>query len=126
MGWAIVCHTLHQYPHPILQGCGICLRKIFHSMAISCPVHMSPLPPSSILVGPVLKLLGNYGKPFPLVVMDTYPRKYWWPIVTGKAVKARKLASMGDTDALLLPSKHGWVPHKRSILGDLWAFAVHF
>ena len=82
--------------------------------------------PPSILVGPVLKILEKYGKPFTLVVIDTYPRKYWWPIVTGKAVKAQKLASMGDTDALLLPSKHGWVPHRRGIPGDLWAFAVHF
>ena len=82
--------------------------------------------PPSILVGRVLKLLGFYGKPFTLTVMDTFPRKYWWLIVTGKAVKARRLATMGDPDALLLPSKHGWVPHKRGISGDLWAFAVHF
>ena len=65
-------------------------------------------------------------KPFTLVVMDTFPRKYWWLIVTGKTVKARKLASMGDTDALLLPSKHGWVPLTRGIPGDLWAFVVQF
>ena len=32
--------------------------------------------PPSVLVGPVLKFLGNYEKPFTLVVMDTYPRKY--------------------------------------------------
>ena len=82
--------------------------------------------PPSIVDGPVLKFLGNYGKSLTLVVMDTYPRKYWLPIVTGKALKAQKLASMGDTDALLLPSKHGWVPLKRGIPGDVSAFAVHF
>lgn len=49
-----------------------------------------------------LKFLGNYKELFTLVVMGTYSRKYWLPIVKGKAVKAWKLASMGDTDALLL------------------------
>ena len=82
-------------------------------MAISCPAHMF-----SFYIGwTSAEILGNYGKPFTLVVMNTYPRKYWWPIVTGKAVRARKLATMGDTDALLLPSKHGWVRHSWRSLG---------
>ena len=52
-----------------------------HGEIMSCPYVFPP----SVLVGPVLKFLGNYEKPFTLVVMDTYPRKYWWPVVTGKA-----------------------------------------
>ena len=92
-------------------------------MAISCPAHMFP----PFYIGwTSTEILGKLRETFTLVVKDTYPSKYWWPIVTGKAVKARKLASMGDTDALLLPSKHVRVPHKRGIPGDLWAFAVHF
>ena len=112
----------HFTPVPSPDSAGV---NLFAKEAWRCHVPPICLPPS-ILVGPVLKFLGNNGKPFTLVVMDTYPRKYWWSIVTGKAVKARKLASMDDTNALLLPSKHGWVPHKRDIPGDLWAFAMHF
>ena len=111
-------------PSPDSAGVNLFAQDLSqHGDIISRPYVFPP----SIMVGPVLKFLGSYGKSLSiLVVMDTYPRKYWWPIATGKAVKARKLASMGDTDALLLPSKHGWVPHKRDIPGDLWAFAVHF
>ena len=42
-----------------------------HGVIMSRPYVLSP----SILVGPVLKFLGNYEKLFTLVVMDTYPRK---------------------------------------------------
>ena len=42
-----------------------------------------------------------------------------------KAVKSRCLAVRGDGNALLVPSKKGWLPHK-GIPGDLWVFAVCF
>lgn len=115
----------HFAPVPSPDSAGVNLFAQDVSQHSDIMFHPYVFPPS-ILVGPVLKFLGYYGKSLTLAVMDTFPRKYWWPIVTGKAVKVRKLASMGDTDALLLPSKHGWVPHKRGFPGDLWAFAVHF
>ena len=101
-------------PSPDSAGVNLFAQDLSQHGAIMSRPHV--FPPCK-LVGPVLKFLGNYKQPFTLVVMDTYPRKYWWPIVT---------ASMGDTDALLLPSERGWVSHKRGMPGDLWAFAVHF
>lgn len=114
----------HFTPVPSPESSGVNLFA--QDLAQHCAMMSRPYVfPPSILVGPVLRFLRSYRKSFTLVVMDTYPRKYWWPIIVGKAVKARKLASMGDTDALLVPSKHGRMSHK-GISGDLWAFAVRF
>ena len=49
------------------------------------------------------------------------PKKYWWPLLLNKAVRSRCLAVRGDGNALLVPSKKGWLPHK-GIPGDLWVF----
>ena len=57
-------------------------------------------------------------------MLDIYPRRYWWPIIIGKARKAQKLASVGDVGPLVMPTQNGWV-QDRPIAGDLWAFAVN-
>ena len=46
-------------------------------------------------------------------------------VLVNKAVKSRCLAVRGDGNALLVPSKKGWLPHK-GIPGDLWVSAVCF
>ena len=37
--------------------------------------------PPNVLVGPVLRFLQSYRQPCTVVVLDTYPRKYWWPLL---------------------------------------------
>ncbi len=81
--------------------------------------------PPLVLVGPVLRHLKNHRRSCTVVVLDVYPRKYWWPLVQCYSVKSLKLARKGDTGALFIPSKKGWVPHS-GIPGDLVAFAVKF
>ena len=81
--------------------------------------------PPLILVGPVLRFLENFKQPCTIVVLDVYPRKYWWPLLQHRSVKVQILTSKGDRTALLRPSRQGWVPHP-GIPGDLWAFYVEF
>jgi hypothetical protein len=81
--------------------------------------------PPMALTGPVLRFLQSYKQSCTVVVLDMFPKKYWWPILVGKAFKSKRLAVRGDGNALLVPSRKGWLPHK-GIPGDLWAFAVCF
>lgn len=37
--------------------------------------------PKNVLVGPVLRFLQSYRQSCTAVVLDTYPRKYWWPLL---------------------------------------------
>lgn len=84
IGWAIVCHTLHQYPHSILQG-WICLRKILHSMTISCPAYMCFL--LLFLVAPVLEFLGCYGKPSHLLSWTLFQGNIDGLLLRGKQLR---------------------------------------
>ena len=81
--------------------------------------------PPMALTGPVLKFLQRFKQSCTVVVLDVFPKKYWWPLLMNKAVKSRCLAVRGDGNALLVPSKKGWLPHK-GIPGDLWVSAVCF
>ena len=77
------------------------------------------------LTEPVLKFLQSHRQSCTVVVLDMFPKKYWWPILVSKALKSKRLAVQGDSNALLVPFRKGWVPHK-GIPGDLWAFTVCF
>ena len=81
--------------------------------------------PPNVLVGPVLRFLQSYRQPCTVVVLDTYPRKYWWPLLQRFSRKAQKLAGAGDSQALLSPSKKGW-GGESGIPADLWAFQIDF
>ena len=60
-------------PSPDSAGVNLFAQDLSqHGDIISRPYVFPP----SIMVGPVLKFLGSYGKSFIHVVMDTYPRKY--------------------------------------------------
>ena len=81
--------------------------------------------PPSILVGPVLCFLKSFRRSCTVVVLDVYPRKYWWPLIQCWSSRSLKLACKGDSQALLIPSKEGWINHT-NIPGDLWIFFVEF
>lgn len=71
-------------------------------------VHIS-LPLSR--VGPIVGILKVYQRSCTGVVLDVYLKKYWWPLIQNCASKCCRLAIKGDVEALLSPSKQGWVPH---------------
>ena len=91
-----------------------------HEAIMSRPYVFPPL----VLVGPLLRFMERSRIPFTLIVLDIYPRRYWWAIIIGKARKTQKLASVGDVGPLVMPTQNGWV-QDRPIAGDLWAFAVN-
>ncbi len=81
--------------------------------------------PPSVLVGPVFSFLRTNQQDCTFLVMDVFPRKYWWPLLQASSKKVTKLASRGDITALRLPTSQGWMPHP-GLPGDLWTFAVSF
>ena len=81
--------------------------------------------PPLALVGPVLRHLERHHRSCKMVVLDLYPRKYWWPLIQKYSTKSCRLAHRGDHDALLKPSAAGWIPHP-GLPGDLWAYALNF
>ena len=81
--------------------------------------------PPSILVGPVLCFLKSFRRSCSVLVLDVYPRKYWWPPIQCWSTRSLKLARKGDSQALLIPSKGGWI-NRSNIPGDLWIFLVEF
>lgn len=74
-------------------------------------MHRPYVFPSSLLVGSVLGFLRQMEQSCTVVVLDVYPRKYWWPLLQYSARKAWKMAVRGDPDVLLVPLRQGWVPH---------------
>ena len=100
----------HFTPHPSPVSSGVNLFA--QDLSSDAPFMEHPyIFPPIVLVGPVLRFLQSHQRSCTLVTLDVYPRKYWWPLVQRYAVKARKLARKGDTMALLVPSRNGWVSH---------------
>ena len=81
--------------------------------------------PPLVLVGPLLRFLQTYRQACTVVILDIYPRKYWWPLLFHRSIKCKQIAAKGDPEALLSPTKGSWAPHL-GIAGDLWAFLVVF
>jgi hypothetical protein len=81
--------------------------------------------PPAVLVGPVLSVLCSLRQPCTIVVIDAYPRQYWWPLLVSRSRKSLKLALKDESGVLLVPSNNGWVPHP-GLPGDLWVFALEF
>ena len=67
---------------------------------MQCPYIFPP----PVLVGPVLRYLRSMKQAWTIAVLDSYPRKYWWPLLHHYAKKALKMASTGDGDVLLILS----------------------
>jgi hypothetical protein len=110
------------YPSPESTGVNFFAQDLAgEDQYMMCPYISPPL----VLIGPVLRYLKSYKKSCTIVILDTYPRKYWWPILQLYSKKSLRIACEGDRMALLVPSKGGWVNHL-GIPGDLWAFSVLF
>ncbi|KAK3708822.1 hypothetical protein QZH41_007174 [Actinostola sp. cb2023] len=77
--------------------------------------HPYVFPPLG-LVGPILRFLETQKRSCTFVVLDVYPKRFWWPLLQRYSVRSARLARKGDKNALLVPSRQGWVPH--------WGIAV--
>ena len=95
----------HAYPSPCSIGVNLLAQDLTQFSAVMQRPYVFP---PDVLVGPVLRFLQSYRQSCTVVVLDIYPRKYWWPLLQRFSRKARKLAGVGDSQALLLPSKEGW------------------
>ena len=114
----------HFTPHPSPDSMGVNLFAqdlLKFSSVMQCPYIFPP----DVLICPVLRFLLSYRQSCTIMVLDIYPRKYWWPMLQRYSRKARKMASAGDSHVLLLPSKEGW-SNESGIPGNLWAFLVVF
>ena len=102
----------------VIRGKSLCSGS-FPTWAISG----TPLCFSSVdFSGPCLLLLKSFRRSCTIVVLDVYPRKYWWPLIQCWSSRSLKLACKGDSQALLIPPKEGWINHT-NIPGD---FLVEF
>ena len=116
------------YPLPfprILRGKCTCTKPIWWSYFSWLTLRPPPPPPPLVLVCPVLRHLERHHRSFTMVVLDLYPRKYWWSLIQKYSTKSYRLAHREDHNALLKPSAAGWIPHPW-LPGDLWAYALNF
>ena len=79
--------------------------------------------PPLALVGIVLRFLSSQPCPLTFVTPDPHPRRYWWPIISGRSTDSVRLGALGDLDVLLFPSPNGSFLTK-PLPWDLWAFRV--
>lgn len=71
------------FPSPESSGVNVFAQDLTaHKAILSHPYVFPP----SLLVGPVLRFLEDYKQPCTIVVLDTFPRKYWWPLIQKRAV----------------------------------------
>ena len=78
----------HFTPHPSPESLGV---NIFSQGLQRFPALMSRpyvFPPSA-LVGPLLRFLASYQQSCTVLVLDVYPRKYWWPFLQHNFFKKR-------------------------------------
>ena len=106
------------FPCPQSVGCNVFSQEIrFEENAYVFPPF--------VLIGPLLRFLVSQSCAFTIVVPDTSPRKYWWPLVQRLASGGFRLGSKGDRAVLLFPTKSGpaaW--EARPLQWDLWVFRV--
>lgn len=114
----------HFTPHPSPESLGayVFAQDLTRFGAIMRNPYVFP---PMVLVGPLLRFLQGFRQSCTMMILDIYPRKYWWPLVQNWAVRSYKIAVKGDTQALVCPSRHGWCSHPGRP-GDLWAFRISF
>ena len=114
----------HFSPYPTPGSSGVNLFAQDLSNPVSDPRLRNPYVfPPIILIGPVLRLLLEFGLPCTIIVPDIRPRRFWWPTLNHVAHASFRLASRGQQSAVLTPSKGGFCG-KFSLPWDLWAFRV--
>ena len=111
-------------PSPESSGVNVLAQNLPGEVAFLDSPYVFP-PPRPAFVGPVLRHLERHHRSCTMVVLDLYPRKYWWPLIQKYSTKSCRLAHRGDHNALLKPSTSGCIPLP-GLPGDLWAFDLNF
>ena len=75
------------------------------------------------LVWIVLRFLASQPCPFIILVPDLFPRRYWWPVISGSAQDSVRLGVLGDHDMLLFPTSEGELL-SHPLPWDIWEFRV--
>ena len=89
-------HHFTPYASPGSSGVNVFSQGLsLHSAILQKAYVFPPL----VLVGPLLCFLVSYKQSCTVVVFDTYPRKYWWPIVQYRSQESYKLAPKGSSSA---------------------------
>lgn len=91
-------------PSPTSRGVNLFAQDLH---AVEDMTNPYVFPPFS-LIGPVLRLLVNFKRPFSIVVPELTPRSYWWPELMARCSKRICLGEEGDCRVLLAPSKSGY------------------
>ena len=78
--------------------------------------------PPFLLIGPLLRLFASVKAAVTIVVPKLSPLPGWWLLLNVLATRRVLVAKKGSADALLFPSRYGFVP--RLCPYDLWAFQI--
>lgn len=106
----------HFTPSPTPDSAGVNL----FAQTIQASDNPYVFPPLA-LVGPVLRFLSKADCAFTIVIPDVFPRRFWWPLVNGRASDMVQLGSKGEDGVLLFPTREGAFKAK-PLSWDLWAF----
>lgn len=73
------------------------------------PDMMNPyvFPPFN-LIGPVLRLLVSFKRPFSIIVPELTPNSYWWPELMARCSERVCLGKKGERHVLFAPFKSGY------------------
>jgi len=83
----------HFTPHPSPGSIGVILFAQDLTQFYTIMQRPYVFPPN-VLVGPVLPFLQSYRQSCTVVILDTYPRKYWWPLLQRFASRCRWFRSL--------------------------------
>ena len=62
-----------------------------------------------------MRFLRSHWRSCTNIVLDVYPKKYWWPLIQSCASKSCRIAVKGEAGALLLPSNKDGFPIQGSL-----------
>ena len=66
--------------------------------------------PSIALIAQLFHFLRSLSLPCTLIILDIYPRRFWWPLLRATATQFCILAHKGDPAILRIPSSKGFSP----------------
>lgn len=111
----------HYTPYPTPGSAAV---NVFNQDLSDCDgirVRAYVFPPFS-LISPLLRFIINQRAVVTMVVPKLSPLPSWWPLINALASKAVLLAPVGDDEALLVPTPHGF--KVETLRHELWAFRV--
>ena len=111
----------HFTPYPMPSSAGM---NVFNQDLTICDgtrVNAYVFPPFA-LIAPLVAWLLSQKAAVTIVVPCLSPLPSWWPTLKAMCSKGTLLAKQGSREAILCPTKNGFVPC--SLPWDLWAFRI--